>query len=77
MRIDRVKILGLMRDRGIANLGDLAELVGVTPQTFSRWFAGTWGPSFDNLESLCRVLDCTVDDLVVYDRPKDPALAPA
>lgn len=76
MRIDRYKVIQLMRAQGIANLGDLAGLIGVHSSTLSSWFSGRYDPTFENLGTICQVLDCTVDDLVVYDRPKDPALAP-
>ena len=75
MRLDKRKIVGLMRDRGIGSLGDLAESVGVAPQTLSGWLSGYFSPSFANLEKLCQILDCTADDILTYDRPKEMALA--
>ncbi|MCB0073778.1 MAG: helix-turn-helix domain-containing protein, partial [Caldilineaceae bacterium] len=32
-------------------------------------------PSWEKLNALCVVLECKVDDIVVYDRPKAMALA--
>ncbi|MCB0117742.1 MAG: helix-turn-helix domain-containing protein, partial [Anaerolineales bacterium] len=34
---------------------------------FSSGLSGRWNPSFENLENLCRVLECTADDIMVYD----------
>lgn len=75
MRLDKRKIVELMRDRGIDNLGDLAVLVGVAPQTLSGWLSGYFSPSFANLDKLCQILDCRADDILTYDRPKEAALA--
>ncbi|MEZ4558757.1 MAG: helix-turn-helix transcriptional regulator [Caldilineaceae bacterium] len=64
-----------MKIVGIENLGELAEKIGVRQDTFSSWLSGRWNPSFENLENLCRVLECTADDIMAYDRPKAMALA--
>lgn len=72
MRIDRWKVKQEMTRMGISTFGELAELVEVTPQTVSGWFRGL-GFSSETLATLCRVLDCTPNDILTLD---PNALAP-
>lgn len=48
---------------------ELAERCNVTQGTISAWESGLWFPSFSNLVSLSKALDCTVDDLIREDKP--------
>lgn len=66
MRIDRWKVKQQMKVVGIDTFGELADLVGVSPQVVSRWFRGG-GSSAANLEVLCRVLRCTPNDILTID----------
>lgn len=42
---------------------DLAELVGVSQPTISRWEDGTMTPNTDKLRSLAKALGVTIEDL--------------
>ena len=75
MRLDKQKIIDRMSSVGILTLGELAERIDVTQETLSRYISGTYKPSWEKLNALCVVLECKVDDIVVYDRPKAMALA--
>ena len=75
MRLDKQKIIDRMSSVGILTLGELAERIDVTQETLSRYISGTYNPSWEKLDTLCAVLECKVDDIVVYDRPKAMALA--
>lgn len=74
MRIDRWKVKQQMKRVGIRTFGELAERANVTPQTMSAWFRGT-GFTSETLERLCRVLDCTPNDVLTID-PAPKAKAP-
>lgn len=67
MRIDRWKVKQQMNRIGIATFGELAQQIGVAPQTLSAWFGARLGFSSDTLETLCRVLDCTPNDVLTID----------
>lgn len=45
----------------------LAMLLGVSRQSVAKWEAGKSYPEMDKLLSLCRVFNCTLDDLVQGD----------
>lgn len=66
MRIDRWKVKQQMNRVGIRTFAEFAEQVGVTPTTVSAWFRGM-GFSSDTLERICRVLDCTPNDILTLD----------
>lgn len=74
MRLDRNRVRTLMRQRDIQWFRELAAEVGVTPQAMSAWWGGAM-PEWGTLEKLCSVLDCTLDDIIVQDAPKE--IAPA
>lgn len=75
MRIDRWKVKQQMNRVGIKTFGDLAALIGVAPQTMSAWFGARLGFTSETLETICRVLDCTPNDVLTID-PDPNALAP-
>lgn len=75
VRIERWKVQREMQANGIETFKDLAERVGVTPQTMSAWFRGAAFTS-QNLEALCRVLKCEPGDILTID-PNRVALAGA
>ncbi len=66
VRIERWKVQREMQANGIETFKELAELVGVTPQTMSAWFRGAAFTS-QNLEALCRVLKCEPGDILTMD----------
>jgi DNA-binding Xre family transcriptional regulator len=71
LRIDRWKVQQQMKRMGIKTFAELAQRVGVTPQTMSGWFRGL-GFASETLESLCNILDCTPNDILTLD-PKPVA----
>src|SRR5262245_44434965 len=68
MRIDRVKIKRQMKAAGINQFADVADAVGVTRQSLSRWFAGDQFSSV-SLAALCATLSCTPNDVLVWEHP--------
>lgn len=57
----------LRRMRGRMTQEELAERMGVSRQTVSRWELGTALPELDKLIELCRLFGCTIDELVQGD----------
>ena len=48
---------------------ELAKRVGVTYPTIDNIYKGTTSSiKFDVLESICRELDCTPNDILIYDK---------
>ena len=43
---------------------DLAEKVGVSRQSISKWECGTAYPEMDNIIKLCNIFHCKINDLV-------------
>ena len=72
IRIDRWKVQQQMKHAGIKSFGELAQLVGVAPQTVSAWFGGRLGFTSESLAALCSVLNCTPNDILTID-PKTVA----
>lgn len=73
MRIERWKVQREMQRVGIKTYQELAAKAGIAPQTLSAWFRGRPFTS-DNLDALCRALECTPDSIITMD-PKAKALA--
>lgn len=48
---------------------DLADELHVTYQAVSRWENDDAEPSFDMLKDLCRILNCSTDDLFEINKP--------
>jgi len=42
----------------------LAESLGVTRQSVSKWESGASYPEMDKLVALCKIFNCELDDLV-------------
>ena len=70
MRLDRGKVIALMRKQGIRWLYELANALNVAPQTMSSWWNGQM-PEWTTLEALCAVLNCTLDDIIVQPAKAD------
>jgi putative transcriptional regulator len=60
--------LDVMMARRKVRLNDLAEAVGITPQNLSVLKTGkAKAIRFSTLEAICRQLDCTPGDILVYE----------
>jgi DNA-binding Xre family transcriptional regulator len=55
----------LMKEKKI-EANTLANLLGIAPGTITRLLRGTLEPSERHITDLCRVLDCTEDDLIRF-----------
>lgn len=64
MPLNRGLILDRLSARGLTQ-ADLARVLGVAYPTLYRWMIGSRSPSLDHLSALARILDLTLDDLVV------------
>lgn len=51
---------------------DLADKLYVTYQAVSRWENDDAEPSFDMLKDMCRILNCSTDDLFEIEKPVEP-----
>ena len=45
------------------SLFKLANELNLTHQTIYGWAKGRTQPSFENMDKLCRILDCKIEDL--------------
>lgn len=63
----RWKLRQLMADRQISNK-DLAEMVGVHPNTISRWRSANEMPKVDSSEvtKICNALNCELWELIEW-----------
>ena len=43
---------------------EVAAALGVTASAVHHWESGANKPSFENLEKLSKILECTVDELI-------------
>lgn len=68
----------LLRLRAMHNLTQeqLAEKLGVSRQSVSKWEANKSYPEMDKLIALCEIFDCTLDELVQGDPTKRTACEP-
>lgn len=58
-------------DENLVKQIDLANALCVTKQSVSNYCRGICGPDPDKIPEICRILNCSVDDLdIVYDRKK-------
>lgn len=66
---------GIAQRRKQAGLSqeELAQRLGVTRQAISRWESGAALPTVDNLAELARVLDASVDELLLLSREEKAA----
>lgn len=72
----RFRLGTLMRAKGITQQ-QMADEFGVHINNFNKMVKGkTEGISWARLAGLCRLLECTVGDLIVYTPPTGPSPAP-
>ncbi|MEB3286082.1 MAG: helix-turn-helix transcriptional regulator [Vampirovibrionales bacterium] len=63
----KVKIKDFAKTQKNWSLYKLAKELGLPQQTVYSWASGRTQPSYDNMDKLCDVLDCTVGDLFEAD----------
>lgn len=56
------KLQKLRKDKKLSQ-EDLAEMLDVSRQSVSKWESGVTYPEMDKLLSLCKIFDCTLEDL--------------
>ena len=59
-------------EKGLSQ-SNLAEQIGITRQSISKWETNTSRPDYENLISLCEILDLPIDiidDKKIYSRRK-------
>ncbi len=67
----RLNILSLLEQRGKTKYWLYKQMGGMSYQNFNRMANNqTRGIRFENIETLCQVLDCTPNDLFVMDLEK-------
>lgn len=69
-------LLRLRREKGLSQ-AELAEELGITRQTVSRWEAGLAVPSGENLIALSRVYGVTVEEMCRNGGGKEPPDLPS
>ena len=57
------KLVFLRKKKGLSQM-EISESLNVSRQAVSRWESGTSTPSVDNLRSLCKIYDVTMDYLL-------------
>lgn len=63
------KLFDLRRKKGYSQ-EQLAEMIGVTRQTISKWETGSMQPTFENIRLLCEILEIKFED-IANDLPKE------
>ena len=71
MQLNKHKIGVKMQAAGFERYSDLAAALGVIPGTLSAYFANDYLPSGAVLERMCSVLNCTVDEIVDYNKMEE------
>ena len=73
----RLNILSLLEQRGKTKYWLYKQMGGMSYQNFNRMANNqTRGIRFENIETLCQVLDCTPNDLFVMDLGKAGGVTP-
>lgn len=72
----KMNLHGVMRQRGIPNPTHFLVKNGFTYHTANRLLRNAQDSvSNKNLEKLCLLLNCTIDDLYVWQKPKDAPIS--
>lgn len=64
MHLSKVKIQGLMEQKGISTLKELAERIGVTPNQLSVMLSSNYEVLKSRVCDLCDVLETDVESIV-------------
>ena len=59
----KIKIKEIAREKKGWSLYRLAKELGLPQQTVYSWANGRTQPSYDNMDRLCEVINCTVGEL--------------
>ena len=57
------KLLGLRKKNGLSQ-EELAEKLGVSRQSVSKWESNNAYPETDKIVQICNLFDCSMDDLI-------------
>lgn len=57
-------LLALYRRQKKLNQTELAERIGVTQKTVSKWEIGVYRPDREHIKKLSEVLECPIEDLL-------------
>lgn len=57
------------------SVAEIARMMGVTTQAMHRWFRGESLPNIDNLFLFAEIVDCSVEDIIVYKPELDRLVA--
>ncbi len=60
----KVKIKEYAKEAKNWSLYKLAKEMGIAEQTVYSWASGRTQPSFENIDRLCGILECNVEDLL-------------
>ncbi len=63
----KIKIKEIARKKKGWSLYRLAKELGLPQQTVYSWANGRTQPSYDNMDKLCRVLECSIGELFEAD----------
>lgn len=63
----KIKIKDVAHEKKGWSLYRLAKELGLPQQTVYSWASGRTQPSYDNMDRLCDILDCTVGELFEAD----------
>lgn len=65
----RINLYELMAKRNIKTIGKVAKETELSTKTISAIFNNkTQRIDFDTISKLCHVLDCKIDELIVFDK---------
>ena len=60
----KIKIKEVARENKNWSLYKLAQEMGLPQQTIYSWASGRTQPSYENLDRLCAILDCNIENIL-------------
>ena len=60
----KIKIKEIAKEKKGYSLYKLAQVMDIPQQTIYSWSKGRTQPTYLNLDKLCNVLDCKIEDLL-------------
>ena len=57
------KLIALRKKKGLSQ-EELAEKLGVSRQSVSKWESNNTYPETDKIVQICNIFECTMDDLI-------------